>query len=62
VVFVNLTSTTRPETQTFGKGDVAGGVGLRVKFNKRANTNLTIDRGWGRDGSGGFFLGMSEVF
>jgi hypothetical protein len=62
VVFGNLTTTTNPGAQTFGRADAAGGVGLRIKFNKRANTNLTIDHGWGRDGSKGFFLGMSEVF
>ncbi|HEU4365321.1 MAG TPA: hypothetical protein VFT13_07630 [Candidatus Krumholzibacteria bacterium] len=62
VAFVNLISTTNPETQVFGKADVGAGVGLRIKFNKRANTNLTIDHGWGRDGSRGFFLGMSEAF
>ena len=62
VAFVNLVGTTNPETQVFGKADVGAGLGLRVKFNKRANTNLTIDFGWGRDGSNGLFLGMSEVF
>jgi hypothetical protein len=62
VVFVNLTCTTNPDSQTFGRGDPGVGVGLRMKFNKHSNTNLTIDHGWGRDGSRGFFLGMSEVF
>jgi hypothetical protein len=33
-----------------------------MKFTKHSNTNLTIDHGWGRDGSRGFFLGMSEAF
>jgi hypothetical protein len=62
VVFFNLTCTTNPDTQTFGRADAGVGAGLRMKFNKHANTNLTIDHGWGRDGSKGFFLGMSEVF
>ena len=42
--------------------DGAAGVGLRIKFNKHANTNLTVDSGWGKGGSHGIFLGMSEVF
>ena len=62
VVFVNLTSTSDPETQIFGPGDPGAGVGLRMKFNKRSNANLAIDYGWGRYGSGGAFFGLSEVF
>jgi hypothetical protein len=62
VAFLNLTCTTNPETLTFGNADPGAGVGLRMKFNKHSNTNLTIDHGWGRDGSRGFFLGMSEAF
>jgi len=62
VVFLNLTCTANPDTQTFGRGDPGMGLGLRMKFNKHSNTNLTIDHGWGRDGSRGFFLGMSEAF
>jgi hypothetical protein len=62
VVFANLTATTNPESQTFGRSDPGGGIGLRIKFNKRADTNLTVDMAWGRDDSWGVFLGMSEVF
>ena len=62
VGFVNLTLTTEPETGTFGTTDVAGGVGLRIKFNKRSNMNLTIDYGVGSEGQRGLFLGMTEVF
>jgi hypothetical protein len=62
VVFVNLTSTSNPETQIFGPADPGAGVGLRMKFNKRSNANLAIDYGWGRYGSGGAFFGLSEVF
>ena len=62
VVFLNLTCTTNPETNTFGAADPGMGIGVRMKFNKHSNTNLTIDHGWGRGGSRGFFLGMSEAF
>jgi len=62
VVFLNATATTEPESGLFGTTDVGGGVGLRIKFNKNTDTNLTIDHGWGRFGSKGVFLGMSEAF
>ncbi|HEX5132768.1 MAG TPA: hypothetical protein VFX92_09805 [Candidatus Krumholzibacteria bacterium] len=62
VVFANFISTTDPETLTFGKANLGAGVGLRVKFNKRSDTNLTIDHGWGQEGSRGLYLGLSEVF
>ncbi len=62
VVFGNMTATTVPETDLFGRADPGVGVGLRVKFNKRSNSNLAIDYAWGRHGSGGVFFGMSEVF
>jgi hypothetical protein len=41
---------------------MAAGAGVRMKFNKHTNANLTLDYGWGRDDSRGFFLGMTEVF
>jgi hypothetical protein len=62
VVFVNGTVTTSPETNTFSRADPGIGVGLRLKFNKHTNTNLTVDFGWGRGDERGLFLGMTEVF
>ncbi len=62
VLFTNITSTAQPDLGTFGDPDPGVGVGLRVKFNKNTDTNLTLDHGWGRDGSRGWFLGMTEVF
>jgi hypothetical protein len=62
VGFLNLTTTTQPDESIFGRVDKGGGVGLRIKFNKRSNTNLALDRGWGEQGSGGWFLGTTEVF
>ncbi len=62
VGFFNLTATSLPETETFGRPDPGGGAGLRLKFNKRSNTNLAIDHAWGRDGSKGWFFAMTEVF
>ncbi len=62
VVFLNAITTTEPESGIFARSNLGGGVGLRIKFNKNSNTNLTIDYGWGEAGSKGIFLGMSEVF
>lgn len=62
VVFVNGTWTTTTTVGTFGKTDYAGGAGLRIKLNKRSSSNITLDYGWGKESSHGFFMGMSEVF
>ena len=62
VAFMSLTSVTEPVSGVFGRRDLAGGVGLRIKFNKRSDTNLTIDAGWGEHGSFGMFLGTTEAF
>jgi hypothetical protein len=62
VAFVNGVSTVRPEVGTFSRMDPAVGLGIRIKFNKNSNTNLTLDHAWGRDDSEGWFLGMTEAF
>lgn len=62
VFFLNMTVTTAGEQRVFGPHNMGGGVGLRVKLNKRSRTNVTLDRGWGAQGSGGWFLGTTEVF
>ena len=62
VFFLNVTASTDPESGVFARPDKGGGVGLRVKFNKRSSTNLALDRAWGEQGSGGWFLAMTEVF
>lgn len=62
VFFLNTTVTTVGEQRVFGPNDMGGGVGLRVKLNKRSRTNITLDRGWGTQGSAGWFIGTTEVF
>jgi hypothetical protein len=61
VVFLNGTASAEPAT-TFGPLDPGGGLGIRIKFNKDSRTNLALDHAWGRAGSRGWFMGMSEVF
>jgi hypothetical protein len=60
--FVSLLATTEPATERFGRVDPAGGVGLRIKLNKRSTTNITVDYAWGREGSNGLYLGTGEAF
>ena len=38
------------------------GPGLRVKLNKVSNTNISIDYGFGRQGSNGLFIDVGEIF
>ena len=38
------------------------GPGLRIKLNKTSNTNITVDYGFGREGSGGLFIDVGEAF
>jgi outer membrane protein assembly factor BamA len=40
----------------------AGGLGLRIKLNKYSDTNLTVDYGFGVNGSHGIYFSMGEVF
>jgi hypothetical protein len=62
VGFASLTATTGAAGSAFERVDPGGGVGLRVKFNKRSDTNLTIDLSWGESQPSRFFFGMQEVF
>jgi len=62
VVFVNGTSVTDPESGVFGREDIGKGVGLRIKFSKKTDANMTLDLGWDRDGVANLFLGTNEAF
>ena len=64
VAFANTTTVTSLETgeRLFDAYAPAGGVGLRLLFNKRSKTNLCIDYGWGENGSRGLYLALQEAF
>jgi outer membrane protein assembly factor BamA len=64
VAFVNTVtlSNTQTDEKLFDSFAPAGGIGLRVLFNKRSRTNLCIDCGWGRQGAKGLYLGLQEAF
>jgi len=62
VVFVNGTATTASSSAPFGAIDPGVGAGIRIKFNKKSDTNLAVDYAWGRANSSGLFLGLAEAF
>ncbi len=64
VAFANTTTLSNlDDTQKlFDSFASAGGIGLRVLFNKRSRTNLCVDVAWGGQGSNGWYLGLQEAF
>lgn len=62
VVFASLQSYPRNVTGRIRSFIPAGGSGLRIKVNKKTNTNLAIDYAIGVDGSRGIFVNLGELF
>lgn len=64
VVFANAQTVTEPDQNSgqFEKMVPAVGAGLRIKMNKISRTNLSVDYGFGMDGSKGLFFNLGEVF
>jgi hypothetical protein len=62
VAFGNLTSTRALEDRSAGPLDFGFGAGLRMKLNKRTDTNVAIDLGRGSDGEAHFFIAMQEAY
>jgi hypothetical protein len=60
--FLNLLATSDTTSGGFERVDPGIGLGLRLKLNKRSNTNITLDFGWGAKGSNGLFMGTGEAF
>jgi len=62
VVFLNAESlSAAPGTRLQGI-QPGYGPGLRIKLNKTSNTNITVDYGFGREGSNGLFIDVGEAF
>jgi hypothetical protein len=67
VAFVNATNASRPAMgldsgqKLFAKTALAAGFGFRMKMDKRARVNLTVDIGFGKNSKGVFF-NLQEVF
>lgn len=62
VLFVNGETFSDYPANRFQKVLPGFGPGLRVKFNKRSNTNIAIDYGIGTGNSHGLFVNLGEVF
>jgi hypothetical protein len=61
-LFFNVSAFSNPATNQFKTLNTAGGVGLRLKFDKATDNNVRFDFGWGRSGSHGVYLGLGEAF
>ncbi len=62
VVFANAQTFSGDLSSEYKKIYIGYGTGIRIKLNKKSNTNLAIDYGFGQDGSKGFFVNLGEVF
>jgi len=62
VVFLNNTFAESTDTKLFANAAPAAGFGFRLKLDKAARVNLTVDVGYGLDHSYGIYFGMQEAF
>lgn len=62
VFFVNLQSFSAAPGTRFQGIQPGYGPGLRVKLNTVSKTNITVDYGFGRQGSNGLFIDVGEAF
>lgn len=61
VVFANVNSASQPGGYRFEYLNPAAGTGLRIKFNKKSDTNICIDYGFSK-GYSGLILALGEAF
>lgn len=61
VLFANMTTVNEPDTRQFNYFHPAGGGGLRIKMNKKSNTNIAIDYGFSK-GYSSIRLNLGEAF
>jgi outer membrane protein assembly factor BamA len=64
VAFLNSETLSNEQTgeKLFDSFATGAGVGLRVMLNKRSQTNLCFDVGWGKDGSRAVYFAVQEAF
>jgi hypothetical protein len=61
VLFANMNTVTQAERYRFTAFHPAAGGGLRIKFNKKSNTNIAVDYGFSSYGSR-FNINLGEAF
>ncbi|ASU35750.1 BamA/TamA family outer membrane protein [Mucilaginibacter xinganensis] len=61
VLFANINSASQPRSNRFVYWNPAGGTGLRLKFNKKSDTNICMDYGVSR-GYSSCTLSLGEAF
>lgn len=61
VIFANVNSASQPNSHSFAYFNPAAGAGLRIKFNKKSDTNICIDYGFSKNYSD-IILGLGEAF
>ena len=61
VIFANFDSASQPDSHKFAYINPAVGTGLRIKFNKKSDTNICLDYGISKDYSD-FTIGLGEAF
>ena len=63
VIYFNMqTASNDNDLKVFERWAPAGGIGIRILFNKHSRTNLSLDFAKGKYGSLGLFSGLNEVF
>jgi len=62
VVFINAESFSAAPGTRLQAVQPAFGPGLRIKLNKVSKTNISIDYGFGTEGSRGLFVNVGELF
>lgn len=64
VTFLNVTTASNEQTdeKLFESGAVGGGFGFRFLLHNRSRTNVSLDFGWGRQGSFGVYVGLADAF
>jgi hypothetical protein len=62
VVFADVESVPDWPNGRFSSVAPGCGAGLRIKINKHSNTNLSVDYGFGLNGSGGLYVNLGELF
>jgi len=61
-VFLNAESFSAAQGTSLQSIQPGYGPGLRIKLNKVSNTNISINYGFGNEGSRGLFISVGEAF